>query len=111
MLSFLCESNNSSMYVISIEVLAANLRSHPDIVGLRPSGLNCALPVVSLYADDTSVIASSPAAIHVSSMCTGCSRVVLARGSTSTSARAFGLALGGSVACPPRSISFVLQQN
>lgn len=52
------------LYVISIEVLAANLRSHPDIVGLRPSGLNCALPVVSLYADDTSVIASSPAAIH-----------------------------------------------
>ena len=52
------------LYVITIEVLAANLRSHPDIVGLRPSGLNCALPVVSLYADDTSVIASSPAAIH-----------------------------------------------
>ena len=52
------------LYVISIEVLAANLRSHPDIVGLRPSGLNCALPVVSLYADDTSVKASSPAAIH-----------------------------------------------
>ena len=52
------------LHVISIEVLAANLRSHPDIVGLRPSGLNCALPVVSLYADDTSVIASSPAAIH-----------------------------------------------
>jgi len=52
------------LYVISIEVLATNLRSHPDTAGLRPPGLNCALPVVSLYADDTSVIASSPAAIH-----------------------------------------------
>ena len=44
------------LYVISIEVLAANLRAHPDIVGLRPLGLNCTLPVVSLYADDTSVV-------------------------------------------------------
>lgn len=52
------------LYVISIEVLAANLRSHPDIVGLRPPGLNCAGLVVSLYADNTSVTASSPAAIH-----------------------------------------------
>ena len=41
-----------------------NLRAHPDIVGIRPMGLNCTLPVVSLYADDTSVVASSFAAIQ-----------------------------------------------
>ena len=52
------------LYVISIEVLAANLRAHPDIVGLRPLGLSCTLPVMSLYADDTSVVASSFAAIR-----------------------------------------------
>lgn len=52
------------LYVISIEVLATNLRAHPDILGLRSSDLNCALPVASLYTDDTSVVASSFAAIH-----------------------------------------------
>ena len=33
--------------MISIEVLACNLRAHPDIVGLHPPGLSCSLPVVS----------------------------------------------------------------
>ena len=52
------------LYVISIEVLAANLRAHPDIVGLRPPSLSCSLPVMSLYTDDTTVVACSFAAIH-----------------------------------------------
>ena len=51
------------LYVISIEVLAVNLRAHPDIVGLRPPGLSTSLPVLSLYADDTSVVAASDSAI------------------------------------------------
>ena len=52
------------LYVISIEVLAANLRSHPSIVGVKLPGLSDRLPVLSLYADDTSVIVSSDQAIH-----------------------------------------------
>ena len=50
------------LYVISIEVLAANLRSHPSIVGLRLPGIPDPLPVLSLYADDTSVISISDGA-------------------------------------------------
>ena len=42
-----------------MEVLAVNLRSHPDIVGLALPGVQPPLPVVSLYADDTSAIVSS----------------------------------------------------
>ena len=52
------------LYVISIKVLAANLQAHTDIVGLHPPCLSCALPVVSLYADDKTVVACSSATIH-----------------------------------------------
>lgn len=52
------------LYVISIEVLAANLRAHPDIVGLRLPRLLNPLPALSLYADDTSVIVTSDASIR-----------------------------------------------
>ena len=41
-----------SLHVISFMVLATNLRAHPDIVGLHPPSLSCALPVVLLYAED-----------------------------------------------------------
>ena len=44
------------LYVISIEVLVVALRSHPIITGLQCPGLSSSPPVVSLYADDTSVI-------------------------------------------------------
>lgn len=47
------------LYVISIEVLAANLRAHPLIEGIRLPRIPDPLPVLSLYADDTSVISSS----------------------------------------------------
>ena len=42
-----------------MEVLAANVRCHPDIIGLRPSGLSSPLPLLSLYADDTSAVSRS----------------------------------------------------
>ena len=47
------------LYVLSMEVLAANVRCHPDITGLRLSGLSSSLPVLSLYADDTSAVSCS----------------------------------------------------
>ena len=50
------------LYVLSIEVLAVALRSHPSIVGLRLPGIPTPLPVVSLYADDTSIISLSDCA-------------------------------------------------
>ena len=50
------------LYIISTEVLAANLRAHPYIVGLRLPGISRPLPTLSLYADDTSVISVSDAA-------------------------------------------------
>jgi len=49
------------LYFISIEVLAANLRDHPYIVGLRLPSVQHPLPVLSLYADDTSVVSTSDA--------------------------------------------------
>ena len=52
------------LYIISVEVLAVNLRAHPNIVGLRLPNVPSCLPVLSLYADDTSVIASSDDAIR-----------------------------------------------
>ena len=36
-----------------------NIRAHPDIVGLRLPGVPSPLPVLSLYADDTSIISTS----------------------------------------------------
>lgn len=52
------------LYVLSIEVLAANLRASKVISGLALPGVTTPLPVTSLYADDTSVIALSDAAIR-----------------------------------------------
>ena len=39
-----------------MEVLAANVCCHPDITGVRLTGLSSPLPVLSLYADDTSAV-------------------------------------------------------
>ena len=52
------------LYVLSIEVLAANLRASRVIHGLTLPGVANPLPVTSLYADDTTVVALSDAAIH-----------------------------------------------
>ena len=49
------------LYVISIEVLAAAIHVNPAIVGLRLPRCPRPLPVLSLYADDTSVISLSDA--------------------------------------------------
>lgn len=90
------------LYVISIEVLAANLRAHQDIVGLRPLGLNCTLPVVLLYADDTWwwLVPLLPSA--QSSARTSCLREALAPGLISINVRVSGLARGGSPRPPHR---------
>ena len=50
-------------YVLTMEVLAANLRSHSDIVGICLPNLSSPLPVVSLYADDTSAIVISDSGV------------------------------------------------
>ena len=42
------------LYVLSVEVLAANVCCHPAIFGLRPPGLSSPLPVLYLYANETS---------------------------------------------------------
>ena len=51
------------LYVLSIDVLAANLRASKAIPSLRLPHVSTPLPVVSLYADDTTVIALSDTAI------------------------------------------------
>ena len=51
------------LYILTIEVLAASLRANGDIPGLLLPGVSSPLPVVSLYADDTTVIALSDSAI------------------------------------------------
>ena len=57
------------LYIISVEVLAVNLLALPNIVGLRlPNAPSC-LPVLSLYADYTSVITSSDDAIRAFFFC------------------------------------------
>ena len=45
------------------EVLACNIRCHPDISGLTLSGSSVSLPPLSQYADDTSIIVTSDRAI------------------------------------------------
>ena len=47
------------LYVLTMEVLATNLSAHPDLVGLQLPYSSSPLPVVSLYADDTSAIVTS----------------------------------------------------
>ena len=47
------------LYVLTMEVLACNIRCHPDISGICLPNVAAPLPVVSLYADDTSVISTS----------------------------------------------------
>ena len=47
-----------------MEVLAANIRCHPDIVGLHLPNVATALPVLSLYADDTTAIFTSDDSIR-----------------------------------------------
>ena len=50
------------LYVLTMEVLAVNIRAHPSITGILLPCTPAPLPVLSLYADDTSVISSSDAA-------------------------------------------------
>ena len=47
------------LYVLSMEVLTANVRCHPDITGLRLPCLSSLLPVLFLCADDTYAVSCS----------------------------------------------------
>lgn len=51
------------LYVLTMEVLTCNLRAHPDLVGIRLPNSTVSLPVVSLYAVDTSAIVISDSGI------------------------------------------------
>ena len=51
------------LYVLVAEVLACNIRCHPNISGLTLSSSSVPLPPFSQYADDTSVILTSDRAI------------------------------------------------
>lgn len=53
------------LYILSFEVLAANIRCNSAISGLRLPGISSPLPVLSLHADDTSVISCSDRATKV----------------------------------------------
>ena len=50
------------LYILTMEVLAVSIRANPAITGLRLRGSATPLPVLSLYADDTSAITTSDAA-------------------------------------------------
>ena len=50
------------LYILTMEVLAVSVRRNPAIIGLSIPGVPD-LPVLSLYADDTSVVVSTDAAI------------------------------------------------
>lgn len=47
------------LYVLTIGILASNLRASEAIPGLLLPGIAAPLPVVSLHADDTTVITLS----------------------------------------------------
>ena len=49
------------LYVLTMEVLAVNIRANPAIKGLSLPNTVSPLPVLSLYADDTSVISKTDA--------------------------------------------------
>ena len=51
------------LYVMVAEVLASNIRSHPDISGLSLPGSAVPFPPLSQYADDTSVVVTTDDAI------------------------------------------------
>ena len=53
------------LYILSFEVLAANIRCNPAISGLRLPSISSPLPVLSRHADDTSVISCSDRATKV----------------------------------------------
>ena len=52
------------LYVLNMEVLASNIRASPSVQGITLPGMSTPLPVLSLYADDLSVITSSERAVE-----------------------------------------------
>ena len=47
------------LYVLVVEVLACNIRADPNISGICLPGSTTSLPVISAYADDTSLVLGS----------------------------------------------------
>ena len=54
------------LYVLVAEVLACNIRANPRIVGVTLPGSTTPLPVVSQYADDTSLVVTTDDSIKAS---------------------------------------------
>ena len=52
------------LYALSMEVLACNVRASPVVQGITLPGVTTPFPVLSLYADDVSVIVSSDRAME-----------------------------------------------
>lgn len=52
------------LYVLVAEVLACNIRANPRIIGLTLPGSASPLPVISQYADDTSLVVTTDDAIE-----------------------------------------------
>ena len=52
------------LYVLNMEVLACNIRASSSVQCITLPGMSTPLPVLSLYADDVSVITSSERAME-----------------------------------------------
>ena len=52
------------LHVLNMEVLACNIRASSSVQGITLPGMSTPLPVLSLYADDVSVITSSERAME-----------------------------------------------
>ena len=59
-------------FCVFSQLLAANVRCHPDITGLHLPGLFSRLPVLSLYANDTSAVSCSDRATRAIFSVYGC---------------------------------------
>ena len=52
------------LYVLVVDVLACNIHANPSVSGLILPGFSLPLPVISCYADDTSLLVSSDCSIR-----------------------------------------------
>ena len=85
------------LYGPSMEVLAANVRCHPDITGLHLPDLSSPLSVLSLYANDTSAVSCSDRATRAIFSVYGRFELVLVLKLTLVNVRVFGWVRGVAV--------------
>ena len=81
------------LYALSMDVLACNVRASPVVQGITLPGVTTPLPVLSLYADDVSVIVSSGRAME--EVCHTYARFEKGTGSKLNLDKCEGLWLGG----------------